>query len=64
MSIEVQIEGCVGKSEEDFRREYHSQEASAPIGVEQPMTARLVGGGLYLKDQGYQRLPRHHRGEH
>ena len=57
-------EGCVGKSEEDFRREHHSQEASAPTGVEQPTTTRLVGGGLYLEDQGYLRLPRLHRGEH
>ena len=47
------LKRCVGKSEEDFRREHHSPEASAPTGVEQPTTAQLVGGGLYLKDQGY-----------
>ena len=43
--------GCVGKSEEGFRREHNSQEASAPTGVEQPTTTRFVGGGLHLKDQ-------------
>ena len=57
-------EGCVGKSEEDFHREHHSSEASAPTGVEQPMTTRFVGGGLRLKDQGYLRLPRLHIFEH
>ena len=46
-------EGCVGESEEDFRREHHSQEAPAPTGVEQPTTTRFVGGGLHLKDQGH-----------
>ena len=50
--------------QEGFRREYHNSEASAPTGVEQLTTTRLVGGGLYLEDQGYPRLPRLHRGEH
>ena len=57
-------EGCVGKSEEDFRREHHNPEALAPTGVKQPTTARPVGGGLYLEDQGHLRLPRLHRGCH
>ena len=37
-------EGCLRKSEEDFRRKHHSQEASTPTGVEQLATMRLVGG--------------------
>ena len=41
--------GCVGESEEDLRFEHHSQEASAPTGVEQRTTTRFVGGGLHLK---------------
>ena len=45
--------GCVGESEEDLRRELHSQEASAPTGVEQPTTTLFVGGRLYLQDQGH-----------
>ena len=49
----MNAKGCVGKSEEDLRREHHSQEASAPTGVEQPTTTRFVGGGLHLKDQGH-----------
>ena len=44
-------EGCVGKSEEDLRREHHSQEALALTGVEQPTTTRFVSDGLYLEDQ-------------
>ena len=54
----------MGKFEDGFRHEQISHEGSASTGVEQPMTTRLVGGGLYLEDQGYLRLPRLHRGEH
>ena len=57
-------EGCMGKPEEGFFREYHSSEASTPTGVEQPTPARPVGGGLHLEDQGHLRFPRLHRGEH
>ena len=45
--------GYMGKSEEDLRREHHSQEAPASTGVEQPTTTQFVGGGLHLKDKGY-----------
>jgi hypothetical protein len=46
----------VGKSEEDFRREYNGQEAVATTRVEQPTTTGFVGGRLHLEDQQDMRL--------
>ena len=36
--------GCLGKSEEDFRREHHNQKAPTQARVEQCATTRYVGG--------------------
>ena len=37
-------EGCLGKSEKDFRRMHHNQKDPTPTGAEQFATTRLVGG--------------------
>jgi hypothetical protein len=57
-------EGSVGKSEEDFRREYNGQEAAATARAEKPTTAGPVSGQLHHEDQRDLRLLGVDRCEH